>query len=136
MKITFKKERGQLIPFSDADYDAISKMADGAVYEVDIKNFDMRTLKQNRALHKFFTMVSETMNNRGLTPKKVIKIDLEWTPTAVKEMLWRPVQESVLNKKSTTKLKKEEITKVYDILNMAFGERLGFNVAFPHRDLE
>jgi len=56
MKITFKKERGQLIPYSDEDYEQLSKLSD-SVYQVDVKNMDMRTLKQNSAMHKYFNFL-------------------------------------------------------------------------------
>ena len=36
MKIALKKEFGQLVPYSQADKEALDGLADGAVYEVDI----------------------------------------------------------------------------------------------------
>ena len=134
MKITFKIEMGQLLPYSIDDKESLAKLKDG-VYEVDIKNMDMRTIQQNKAMHKYFTMLSSKLNEGGLTIPKTLKADIEWTPTSVKDLLWRPIQESVLNKKSTTKLNKDEITKVYDVLNMALGQKFGFNVEFPTREL-
>jgi len=134
MKIVFKIEMGQLLPYSIDDKNSLSKLKDG-VYEVDIKNMDMRTIKQNSAMHKYFTMLSDKLNEGGLSIAKTLKVDIDWTPTAVKDLLWRPIQESVLNKKSTTKLNKDEITKVYDVLNMALGQKFGISLEFPTRDL-
>ena len=131
MKITFKKERGQLIPYSDEDERKLKKMEDGVAYVVDIKNFDMRTLKQNAAMHKYFTLVAEALNDKQLTVKTITKADIEWNPTSVKEMLWRPIQEAVLHKKSTTELKRKEIDDVYDTINRALGEKFGIYVPFP-----
>jgi hypothetical protein len=131
MKLTFKKERGQLIPHSDEDYAKFSKMADGAVYTVDIKNFDMRTIAQNRAMHLYFTMLAEELNRRQLTVTNVLKVEIDWNPGRVKENLWRPVQEAVLKKKSTTELNKDELDKVYDTLNRALGIKFGVSILFP-----
>lgn len=131
MKITFKKERGQLIPYSDEDERKLKKMEDGVAYVVDIKNFDMRTLKQNAAMHKYFTLVAEALNDKQLTVKTIIKADIEWNPISVKSLLWKPIQEAVLHKKSTTELKRKEIDDVYDTINRALGEKFGIHVPFP-----
>ena len=50
MKITFLKQHGQLVPYSAEGKAKLDKMADGAAYIVDIKNMDIRTLAQNKAL--------------------------------------------------------------------------------------
>ena len=131
MKIQFKKERGQLIPYSDEDERKLKKMQDGACYVVEIKNLDMRTLQQNKALHKYFSLVAEALNDRQLTVKTIIKADIEWNPISVKSLLWKPIQEAVLQKKSTTELKRKEIDDVYDTINRALGEKFGIYVPFP-----
>ena len=131
VKITFKKERGQLIPYSDEDERKLKKMEDGVAYVVDIKNFDMRTLKQNAAMHKYFTLVAEALNDKQLTVKTIIKADIEWNPISVKSLLWKPIQEAVLQKKSTTELKRKEIDDVYDTINRVLGEKFGIHVPFP-----
>lgn len=134
MKIQFKKERGQLIPYSDEDERKLKKMQDGACYVVEMKNMDIRTLQQNKALHKYFSLVAEALNDKQLTVKTIIKADIEWNPLSVKEMLWRPIQEAVLHKKSTTELKRNEIDDVYDTINLALGQKLGIHVPFPTID--
>ena len=131
MKIQFKKERGQLIPYSDEDERKLKKMQDGACYVVEIKNLDMRTLQQNKALHKYFSLVAEALNDKQLTVKTIIKADIEWNPISVKSLLWKPIQEAVLQKKSTTELKRKEIEDVYDTINRALGEKFGIHVPFP-----
>ncbi len=135
MKIALiKTEDNALIPYSDDDRESLKKLKDGAIFETDIKNMDMRTLTQNRALHKYFSLLSENFNRGGLTVSKLLKVTVNWTPTAVKELLWRPIQEAVLNKKSTAKLNKDEVIKVYDVLNLTLSERYGVSVEFPSKD--
>lgn len=131
MKITFKKERGQLLPYSDDDYRNFQKMIDGAIYQVDIKNLDIRTIKQNSAMHKFFELVAIALNDRGLTVSKTIKADINWSPASVKEVLWKPIQNAVLKKKSTTELTRDELDKVYDVINLALGHKFGIYIPFP-----
>lgn len=131
MKINFKKDRGQLIPYSDDDYQKFKKMADGAVYQIDIKNLDIRTLKQNSSLHKYFELVSRELNDRGLTVSKTIKADIVWSPASIKEVIWKPIQEAVLKKKSTTELTRTELDTVYDVMNMALGQKFGIHIPFP-----
>ncbi len=93
---------------------------------------DKRTLKQNKALHKYFELLAEALNESGWDMKKTIKVDVPWTKDTVKEYLWRPVQKAYLKKHSTTELnKQQDITKIYDIINRAISERTGVSVPFP-----
>ena len=104
---------------------------DDGVFDVKGKKQDIRTLQQNKAIHKFFSLLADELNSRELTIPKVLKIDTYWSRTAVKEQLWRPIQETLLNKKSTTQLKKDEISKIYDALNSALWHKLRVSVPFP-----
>lgn len=94
---------------------------------------EQRTGKQNNALHLYFTLLADEMNSAGYDMKKVIRqeVDIPWNTYSVKEYLWRPVQEAQLGKKSTTKLTKDEIDKIYDTVNRVIGERTGIHVPFP-----
>lgn len=104
------------------------------IFEIKGKPQDVRTLQQNKALHKYFSLLKDELNNKELTMPKVLKIDTYWTETAIKEQLWRPIQISVINKKSTTSLKKDEINKVYDALNSATWHKFRVSVPFPSVD--
>ena len=48
----------------------------------------------------------------------------------VKDFLWRPIQQQLYNKSSTTELNTQEINEIIDILSKAFAE-LGMSVIFP-----
>jgi len=134
VKIAFKKEFGVLVPYSKSDKEAIDSFDDGAVYQIDIANIDIRTIQQNKALHKYFSILASVLNNSGQEITKVIKIDTPWSATSVKELLWRPVMMQQLDKKSTTKLNKDEVTKVFDTLNRALSVKCGVSVEFPSED--
>ena len=93
-----------------------------------------RTLDQNAALHLWYTKVAEELNNAGYTVQLALKerIDLDWTPRLVKELMWRPAQKAILKKKSTTELAKlEEIDLVWEHLNRHLGEKFGIHIPFP-----
>ena len=122
------------IPYSNDDRESSLKLKVGAIYEADVKNMDIRTLKQNAAMHKYFQSLSDELNKGGFTVAKLLKVTVMWTPTAVKEMLWRPIQEAVINKKSSAKLNKDEVIKVYDNLNVITSERCGLSLPFPNKD--
>jgi hypothetical protein len=96
-----------------------------------------RTEQQNRALHKYFDLLADTLNDAGLDMKMTFKpkIDIPWTDHNVKEFLWRPIQIAVLNKKSTKDLEKTEIDKVFEVINRHLSEKFGISLDFPNSEL-
>lgn len=94
-----------------------------------------RTLTQNAALHKFCQMLADQLNEAGLDQLKVLKpgAEIPWTMGAVKENLWRPLQEAVLGKESTTKADRQEYSKVYDVLNRHMINKFGVTAPWPSK---
>lgn len=93
-----------------------------------------RTNQQNRAMHKFFELLASDLNEAGYDMKRTLKeqIDIPWTSVTVKEYLWRPVQDAMLNKESTTELTTKEINEIYEVLMRHLGEKLGIEATpFP-----
>ncbi len=93
-----------------------------------------RTTQQNKALHLYYKLVAEALNDAGLDMRKTLKeqIDIPWSMGTVKEYLWRPVQKILIQKESTTELDKgQEITRIYEVLNRHLGEKFGIYVPFP-----
>lgn len=96
---------------------------------------DKRTLQQNKALHKFFELLANDLNSAGLDMKRTLKesIDIPWTPTTVKDWLWRPIQEAMLNIESTSELDKKQINEIYQVLTKHLSERFSLEATvFPH----
>jgi hypothetical protein len=95
-----------------------------------------RTTQQNRALHKAFSLLAEELNDAGLDMRTVLKSDvsINWTPSMVKEYLWRSIQKIMYSKESTTELEKiGEIEKIWDTLMRHLGEKYGIEyIPFPH----
>lgn len=93
-----------------------------------------RTGKQNDSLHLYFKWLSEAFNEGGYNVQLVLarKMDLDWTPNMVKELLWRPAQKVILEKESTTELTKmQEIDVVYDHLNRHVSKEFFIHIPFP-----
>lgn len=95
---------------------------------------NQRTTQQNKSLHKLFEMLADELNNSGYDMRKVLKpeIDIPWTKQNIKEYLWRPVQEAMYGKKSTTELTTKDLDKVYEVLCRHLGSKLGITMPpFP-----
>jgi len=98
-----------------------------------------RTSAQNRALHVLFELVAEALNDAGYDQKKTFEkltFDIPWTKNSVKYGLWRPLQEIMFGKHSTTELsKQEEIDQIHETLMRELGEKLEIEyIPFPHRE--
>lgn len=93
----------------------------------------IRTDKQNKALHLYFTHLAEALNENGLDMRKTLKpsIEIPWTPKTVKDYLWRPIMKAQVMKESTTELTTKEIDLVFDTLNRHLSEKFGLSVPFP-----
>jgi len=120
-------------PFIMED-DILTPLDDNIAFEVKDTKTDIRTIQQNRALHKYFGLVSEALNDAGHDMKTVIKADVNWTPEAVKEVIWKRIQEAMVNKDSTTQIKKSDIDTIYHVVNRLLGERFGIHIPFPSLD--
>lgn len=92
-----------------------------------------RTSRQNRAMHLWFRHFSEALNDAGLDQRKVLKpgVNIPWTEGSFKDQIWRPVQEAMYKKKSTTELTTKELTKVEEVITREMGEKFGMQVDFP-----
>ena len=99
----------------------------------ETKEEKQRTEQQNKALHVLFTLLANTLNDAGLDMRKVLKptVDIPWTTQTVKDQLWRPVQQAMLGKESTTELSTTDIDKVFDVINRHLGEKFGIHEDFP-----
>jgi len=98
---------------------------------------ERRTLLQNNALHLYFEMLAEALNEAGLDMRKTLRADVEisWNSDLVKKYLWKPVQKAIVGHDKTRKLKKDEVNKVYDHLNRLMSQKFGVYVPFPSVEL-
>jgi hypothetical protein len=93
-----------------------------------------RTKKQNASIHLFFRLLADELNANNLDMRKVLKpeVQIEWNEKAIKEYLWKPIQEACVAKKSTTELTTSEVNEIYEILNRHIGQKWGVHVEFPN----
>jgi len=134
MKISFIKKVGRLIPYSEEDREKIDKFQDGATYQVDIKNLDIRTLKQNASTHLWCTQIAKTLNDSNMYISDTIKTEVNWSMETVKEILFKPIVKALYNKNSTTKLSRNEFEKIIDTLTLIFGNKGVVLPPFPNKE--
>ena len=94
-----------------------------------------RTSRQNRALHLFFEQVAKELNNLGIPfvyhGLKGQELEMQWTGELFKKFTWAQIQEAMFGTTSTTKLKTDEIDKIFEVINKFFAEK-GITVSFPN----
>ena len=98
----------------------------------EVKKEKKRTLRQNSALHLYFQLVADTLNNAGLDMRAVLKqgVEIPWSKNTVKEFMWRPIQELQLQKRSTTELTTRDIDIIFDTMNRHLAKH-GVHEEFP-----
>ncbi len=115
------KDDNTLVPMDDCVVEAKGKT-------------DLRSAQQNRTLHMWLEMIAGALNDAGLDIKQVIKADVSWTMTSVKEIIWRSIQKAITHKQSSTKLTQEEFSQTVETVNRLMGEKYGIHVKFPSID--
>jgi len=97
-----------------------------------------RTTKQNNSLWKWATMLAEELNDAGFDLKKFLevaqyKIDVPWNKGSVVDVLWRPVQEAMTGKESTTELDTVDPAAIHKVVANRVAELTGVYVEWPSR---
>ena len=123
-----------LIPYSEEDREKQNKFTEGAVYVVDIKNMDIRTLQQNKSTHLWCEQIAKTLNDNNMNISGTIKSDVAWSMTTVKEIIFKPIVKALYNKDSTTKLNKNEFEKIIDNIILIFANKGVSLPDFPNRE--
>jgi hypothetical protein len=92
-----------------------------------------RSQSQNRSMHLMFTQIANEFNDHGLYIAKVLKpsVDVEWTPSTVKELIWRPLMKAITDKDSTAKLNTAEVDKIFKVLHKHLADKLNISIEFP-----
>ncbi len=130
----FKSKNGELIPDNKKQLSDYLKTVDGKSLIVKIeRETGVRSENQNRALHLYFEHLAHELNSAGYNIQKLLShaVELDWDKDTVKELLWRPIQVALINKKSTTNLDKvSEIDLVWEHINRFLSEK-GIHVPFP-----
>ena len=98
-----------------------------------VKTGRQRSGKQNSALHLYLRMLSDALNDAGYDQRKVLKegVDIPWTDTSAKNHLWRPIQEAMTGKESTTEPERGDYPKIYETLNRLTAQKFGISLPWP-----
>ncbi len=121
----------------DTARDKANEYLQGQTGIVEISNVKAtRTSQQNKALHLFYTILSQQLNEIGLEHRYFgvtgKELSLPYTKDIIKTFIWKPIQSAMFGIESTTKLKTEQINAILDVLIKHFGEQ-GIEVSFPSR---
>lgn len=103
------------------------------------KEAKTRTKQQNKALHKYFALLAQALNDAGydivsfheLTKGK---LDASWSEEAVKKRLWKPYQEIITGKESTANQTTKEYVEIYKEVDFRIAQLTGVHVEWPHEE--
>lgn len=99
-----------------------------------------RTAEQNNAIHLYCRRIATACNDAGfemnvVSPATKERIEVPWTMESVKERVWRPVQIATFpDQKSTTKLERNEVSKIADVITRFISTSYGIYVPFPSQE--
>lgn len=115
---------------------------------IEVKTGKPRTNLQNASIRRYWDLMANAMNDAGFSYKQFIElveangVAVPWDGEKFGDEVWRRVQaamypETILKdgKPSTTKLKSDQVAKVYDVVNLKIIDMTnGLQVDFPERD--
>jgi hypothetical protein len=91
-----------------------------------------RTDTQNASLHLWCELVAIELNNAGLEMVVSLPTGKQWTipwsKHTVKENIWKPVQEAIIGKQSTTEAQRPEYNQVYEVIHSRFAGHHGITL--------
>ena len=94
-----------------------------------------RTLLQNSALHKWFTMIAEKLIEDGQTFNiKLGTAQSMWSRNTVKENLFRPIMKAITKKESTTELTTKEVGELEESMHDVTSRNFHFTIPFPSKE--
>jgi len=98
------------------------------------KEYKQRTDLQNRSLHKYCTMLSDTLVEGGITYKKFLEImdEVDMSPEIVKSV-FREYGRLKYGKKSTADLTTKEMMEIFDEFTSNIS-KIGVYVPWPSQD--
>ena len=100
------------------------------LFPSDMNEKKQRTIRQNASLHLMFDQMASILNDHGAYIPKVIKMDAKWDKDRVKELIWKPTQETLFETRSTTKLTTKQIDEVFEVIHQALAN-IGVEIQFP-----
>lgn len=106
-----------------------AKVEASQVVTLQMKVGKTRTSRQQAALEVWCRNLAKFFNDAGITREirssifKEGAIECDWTRASVKDEIWRPVQQVLTEKSSTTEATTVEYAQIYDTLVRAFANK-------------
>ena len=98
-----------------------------------------RTSRQNAALHKYFIFIADELNELGMEFQYFgvsgKQLSMRYNATIVKDYFWRPIQLTLFEIESTTKLNTVQMNEIIDVITKFFSDK-GVLIPFPSLDIE
>jgi len=109
----------------------------GLSNKVDITSIkETRSSQQNKALHLFFTIICQQLNEIGIefhyTGIDGDIISMPFTPEIYKNFVWRELQKTMFGIVSTTKINTDQINQILDVITKHYAD-LHIEVRFPNK---
>jgi len=91
-----------------------------------------RTIKQQAAIEVYCRNIAEKLNEYGIPFDIFFKhgYRVPWSQEIVKENIWRVMQRAVVQKESTKDLERQEVSEIYDHLNIKLADH-GIHIPWP-----
>lgn len=96
-----------------------------------------RTTQQRKAIEVYCRLLADALNAAGFDMRTFPwreGLSVPWTQTAIKEKFWKPTQDAMLGKESSTQLETKEVNVIYEAVDAAISSRTGVHVEFPSKD--
>lgn len=138
MKLTLEYQGYYLKP-DDESYKLLQQECQPRqVLTVEAKDWRTRTSQQNKAIHVYCGELAKALNGSGMDMRAVLAamkegVEIPWTMDLVKDVIWRQIQQAMVDKESTTRLSPEQVSKIYEVVNRFTAERFGISMPFPSR---
>lgn len=134
MKINVAIRKGRIVPLDQDAFEKIANLQEGDYFQVDLKNLDKRTDKQNRSLWLWCENIAQRLNDNNLPIKEVIEMEVDWNKDTAKAILFNRMMKATCNKTTSTKLVKTDINKIIDGLVQVFANHGLVLPPFPNKE--
>jgi len=105
-------------------------------YMAKVTNIDLRTQKQSDSMWLWLTQIANLFNKLNLDVTMVLRMDTKWNKEKIKTTVWDELMLNLYNKKSSTKLNKDELELIILTMTKAFGGRGITLPKFPSIDVK
>ena len=139
--LTYVGEVNGVRAYAPMDAEDEKAIGDKTTIVCDVKGErSKRTALQNKAIHKYCSLLAQAFNDSGLDMKAVLaekEAEVSWSMDSVKEVIWKQIQVAMYpDKASTTQLETNEVSLVYNQIARHMAVKFNIDVPFPSRFMD